>query len=235
MQKIIDRAESRGRSETDWLMSYHTFSFNQYWNPERMGFGVLRVLNDDTVIPSEGFGFHPHSNMEIVSIPLSGSLTHGDSEGHSKTIHWGEIQTMTAGTGIMHSEMNNSPTEELKFLQIWVKPRESGLKPDYHDFDVKDLLKRNNFNLIVSPGNEVPATLNQEAWFSIGDFDQGASVEYSLHNESNGVYFFVLSGKIRVAEEVLKGRDGMGISGYEPLSVGFLEESRVLAIEVAMK
>lgn len=199
-----------------------------------MGFGMLRVLNDDTVKPSTGFGMHPHSNMEIVSIPLSGSLTHGDSEGHKKTIRWGEIQTMTAGTGIIHSEMNNSSTEEVKFLQIWVKPRQMGLKPDYHDYVIKDLLVKNQLNLVVSPGNEVPATLNQDAWFSIGEFDQGAKTEYKLHGPNHGVYIFNLNGKINVADETLDERDGMGVAGLDTITIEALKESRVLVIEIPM-
>lgn len=231
---MIDRANTRGQSLTGWLKSFHTFSFDQYWNPERMGFGALRVLNDDTVQPNTGFGMHPHANMEIVSIPLSGSLTHGDSEGHKKTIQWGEIQTMTAGTGIIHSEMNNSSTEEVKFLQIWIKPRRTGLKPDYHDFIIKDLLQKNQFNLIVSPGNEVPATLNQDAWFSIGEFDKNSQAQYELHSQNNGLYIFNLSGKIEVSDEILEERDGMGISQISDASFHFLDDSRVLLIEVPM-
>lgn len=232
--KMIDRANTRGQSRTGWLKSFHTFSFDQYWNPERMGFGALRVLNDDTVQPNRGFGMHPHANMEIVSIPLSGSLTHGDSEGHKKTIQWGEIQTMTAGTGIIHSEMNNSSTEEVKFLQIWIKPRRTGLKPDYHDFIIKDLLHKNQFNLIVSPGNEVPATLNQDVWFSIGEFDKDSQTQYEFHSPNNGLYIFNLSGKIEVSDEILEERDGMGISQISDTSFRFLEESRVLLIEIPM-
>lgn len=232
--KILDRADTRGHSRTPWLNSYHTFSFDQYWNEERMGWGALRVINDDTVKPKTGFGMHPHKNMEIVSIPLSGELTHGDSEGHLKTIRFGEIQTMTAGTGIIHSEMNNNQDEEVKFLQIWVLPQRNGLKPDYHDFVIKDLLQPNKLNLIVSPNDEVSATLHQNAWFSLGDFEPGQKIEYQLHGEKQGIYIFLLEGEIEAGGETLTTRDGLGLSSISKVDIETKKPSRILLIEIPM-
>ncbi|OHT09211.1 pirin [Tritrichomonas foetus] len=233
MFKILDKADSRGISKTNWLLSYHTFSFNRYYNPDRMGFGELRVLNDDIINPSKGFGQHPHDNMEILTIPLSGEITHGDSEGNRKSLKWGQIQVMTAGSGIYHSEMNNSASEECKLLQIWVNPNQRNLPPAYHNYDIMHLLKRNQLNLIVSPNDEVPATLNQDAWFSLGEFDKDQEIVYNIHSPSgNGVYIFMIEGKAHVANENLSERDGMGIAGCSQIEIKTELPSKVLTIEV---
>lgn len=161
MKKVIDKAESRGRSLYDWLDSHHTFSFDEYYNPRRMNFGALRVLNDDRIAPGKGFGTHPHKNMEIISIPLKGKLKHGDSKQNSRTITTGDIQTMSAGTGIYHSEMNGSDTEPVEFLQIWVMPEKLNTPPAYQDYDIRPYLHKNELALIVSPDGNAPSCCNR--------------------------------------------------------------------------
>ena len=171
MKKVTDKAESRGRSSYDWLDSRHTFSFDKYYNPRRMNFGALRVLNDDRIAPGKGFGTHPHKNMEIISIPLKGKLKHGDSKQNNRTITIGDIQTMSAGTGIYHSEMNGSDTEPAEFLQIWVIPEKLNTPPAYQDYDIRPYLHKNKLSLIVSPDGNAPAGMLQQAWFSIGEIE----------------------------------------------------------------
>lgn len=164
MKKVIDRASSRGYFNHGWLKTHHTFSFANYYNPERIHFGALRVLNDDSVDPSMGFDTHPHKNMEVISIPLKGYLKHGDSVQNTKTITPGDIQVMSTGSGIYHSEYNGSDKEQLEFLQIWVFPRVENTKPEYNNFDIRPLLKPNELVLILSPNGKTPASIKQDAW-----------------------------------------------------------------------
>lgn len=192
MKTIIDKANTRGYFNHGWLKTYHTFSFANYYNPRRIHFGALRVLNDDTVAPGEGFGMHPHKNMEVVSIPLQGYLRHGDNVQNESTITPGEIQVMSTGTGIYHSEYNASKTEDLKFLQIWVIPNVEETKPEYHNYNIRPLLKRNELATFISPSGNTPAHLLQDTWFSIGTFDAGHSVIYRMHKSRTGVYIFVI-------------------------------------------
>jgi len=173
MKKVIHKADTRGHSQYDWLDSYHTFSFDEYFDSDRINFGALRVLNDDKVAPGEGFQTHPHKNMEIISIPLKGHLQHGDSKKNSRIITVGEIQTMSAGTGIFHSEVNASPVEPVEFLQIWIMPRERNTHPVYKDFSIKELERPNELAVIVSPDGSTPASLLQDTWFSIGKVEAG--------------------------------------------------------------
>lgn len=232
MKKVIDKAESRGRALYDWLDSHHTFSFDTYYNPRRMNFGALRVLNDDRVAPGEGFQTHPHKNMEIVSIPLKGYLSHGDSRQNSRTISVGDIQVMSAGTGIYHSEMNGSPTEPVEFLQIWVMPKERNTPPRYQDYDVRGLMKKNELALIVSPDGSAPATLLQDAWFSLGEVDAGQKIEYRLHRPDTGVYVFVIEGEVKVDDLTLGKRDGLGLSETKSVMLETTKSSKILLIEV---
>ena len=234
MKKIIHKANTRGRSLYDWLDSHHTFSFDQYYDPQRVHFGALRVLNDDRVGPGEGFGTHPHKNMEIISIPLKGSLQHGDSHNNSKVVRPGEIQTMSAGTGIYHSEMNHSKTESVEFLQIWVLPRKNNLAPGYNDYDVRSILKKNELALIVAPDGSAPATLQQDTWFSIGEVEKGKTIEYKMHEPGTGVYIFLIEGEIKVEGEELSRRDGMGIYDTGSFKLETVEDSHILLIEVPM-
>lgn len=173
MKKVIHKADTRGRSLYDWLDSHHTFSFDEYFDSERINFGALRVLNDDRVAPGKGFQTHPHKNMEIVSIPLRGKLEHGDSKKNSRVITVGDIQVMSAGTGIFHSEINGSTTEPVEFLQIWIMPRERNTHPAYNDYSIRELERKNELVPIVSPDGSTPASLLQDTWFSIGKVEAG--------------------------------------------------------------
>lgn len=234
MKKIFHKANTRGRSLYDWLDSHHTFSFDQYYDPQRVHFGALRVLNDDRVAAGEGFGTHPHKNMEIISIPLKGALQHGDSHNNSKVVRPGDIQTMSAGTGIYHSEMNHSQTEPVEFLQIWILPRKNNTPPAYNDYDVRPLLKKNELTPIVAPDGSAPATLLQDTWFSIGEVEKGRSIEYKMHQPGNGVYIFLIEGKIEVNGDVLLRRDGIGVYDTDSLTLETVEDSHILLIEVPM-
>jgi len=211
MRKIIHKSDSRGQSVYDWLDSRHTFSFDQYFDPERIHFGALRVLNDDRVAAGKGFGTHPHKNMEIISIPLSGRLRHGDSKMNKKAVTPGDIQTMSAGTGIYHSEMNDSDTDPVEFLQIWVMPRQNNTEPHYQDYDIRSLLKKNELALIVSPDGSAPATMLQDVWFSIGEVEAGNKIEYKLHNSHMGVYVFLIEGEVKIDNERESGQHQAGV------------------------
>ena len=171
MKKVIHKADTRGHSQYDWLDSYHTFSFDEYFDSDRINFGALRVLNDDKDATRQPFQTHPHKNMEVISIPLKGYLKHGDSVQNTKTITPGDIQVMSTGSGIYHSEYNGSDKEQLEFLQIWVFPRVENTKPEYNNFDIRPLLKPNELALILSPNGKTPASIKQDAWFSMGSFD----------------------------------------------------------------
>lgn len=234
MRTIIDKASSRGHSQYNWLNSYHTFSFDNYYNPARMGFGALRVLNDDWVAPGEGFGTHPHKNMEIVSIPLSGHLKHGDSTKNERVITVGDIQLMSAGTGIFHSEKNGSASDPVEFLQIWIMPKKESTQPLYKDFSIRELKKDNELALIVSPDGSTDAKLLQDTWFSIGEVEAGKTVNYKLHQPNNGVYAFIIEGKIQIDNLILSRRDGVGISETDTIELQTLEDAHILLIEVPM-
>lgn len=234
MRKIIHKSDSRGQSVYDWLDSRHTFSFDQYFDPERIHFGALRVLNDDRVAAGKGFGTHPHKNMEIISIPLSGSLRHGDSKMNRKVVTPGDIQTMSAGTGIYHSEMNDSETDPVEFLQIWVMPRQNNTEPHYQDYDIRPLLKKNELALIVSPDDQAPATMLQDVWFSIGEVEAGNTIEYKLHSSHMGVYVFLIEGEIKIDNTTLERRDGMGIYDTDSIEIDVKKDAHILLIEVPM-
>ncbi|MCJ8211001.1 pirin family protein [Mucilaginibacter sp. RS28] len=232
--KIIHRADSRGNADLGWLKSKHTFSFANYYNPDRMNFGALRVLNDDTVSGGRGFGDHPHDNMEIISIPLEGDLVHKDSMGNEAVIKAGEIQVMSAGTGIYHSEYNKNQGESVKFLQIWLYPNQRNVKPRYDQIKI-NTTERNKFHQILSPNaDDAGVWIYQNAWFHIGTFDGGSSTSYQLKDKNNGVYAFVLTGEVNINGENLGERDGMGIWNVESLDVKATKDARVLLMEVPM-
>lgn len=236
MKKVIHRANSRGHANHGWLDSHHTFSFANYYNPERMHFGVLRVLNDDRVAAGAGFGKHPHENMEIVSIPLAGDLEHEDSMGNKKVIREGDIQVMSAGTGVVHSEYNKSNEEEVKFLQIWIFPNIKNVSPRYDQISIRDVAKKNSFYQILSPNQEDQGVwIHQDAWFSMGEFDDKRTDHYKLHNPENGIYLFVLEGKVEVNNEVLDKRDGIGIWETDQIELKAISPSKVLLMEVPME
>jgi len=236
MNKIIHRADSRGIAEHGWLTSRHTFSFAEYYDPRRMGFGILRVINDDVVEAGAGFGVHPHNNMEIISIPLSGGLCHKDSMGNTHVISAGEIQIMSAGTGLTHSEYNTSDTERVKFLQIWVLPKEKNITPRYGQQTLDPEARNNRFDLVVSPARDTKAVwINQDAWFSLGDFAAGQQGEYVLHSPGHGAYLFVIDGSITVADEILNKRDAIGLTALDRLTFTVNEPAKLLLIEVPMQ
>ena len=235
MNTVIHRAETRGKANHGWLNSHHTFSFANYHNPERMNFGVLRVLNDDRVQAGMGFGTHPHDNMEIISIPLEGDLEHKDSMGNVAVIKEGDVQVLSAGTGITHSEYNKNKDKEVKFLQIWVFPKTKNTTPRYDQISIKDIEKENKFYQVLSPYKEDEgAWLNQDAWFHIGKYTKGSSDEYTIKKEGNGVYAFVLEGEVEINNEKLSKRDGFGIWDAESFKLKASENARVLLMEVPM-
>lgn len=234
MKTIIDGAATRGYFNHGWLKTYHTFSFANYYNPRRIHFGALRVLNDDWIAPGKGFDMHPHKNMEVVSIPLKGYLKHGDSVENQSVITPGDIQVMSTGRGIYHSEYNGSATEEAELLQIWVIPNIENTTPEYNNYDIRPLLKRNELALIISPNGHTPAHLLQDAWFSLGSFDAGHSVDYRLHKHNTGVYVFIIEGEATVAGKALSRRDGIGVWDTESVKIEANSEAQILAIEVAM-
>ena len=234
MNILIDKADSRGHANHGWLDTWHTFSFADYYNPQRMHFGALRVLNDDTLIPRSGFDTHPHKNMEVVSIPLSGTLRHGDSLDNSHTIGPGQIQVMSAGTGIYHSEYNASPDQDLGFLQIWVIPDETNTPPQYADYDIRPLLQHNGISTFIAPGTGI--ALRQNAWFSWAGLDRGTACTYRMKGNNTGLYIFVIEGSIAIdeTEAILDRRDGAGITDIDSLTITARQPSTVLLIEVAL-
>lgn len=234
MKKVIDKSDSRGHSLYDWLDSHHTFSFDEYYNPRRMNFGALRVLNDDRVAPGKGFGTHPHKKYGNHLHSPERELKHGDNHQNSRVITPGDIQTMSAGTGIYHSEMNGSDTEAVEFLQIWVMPEKLNTPPAYQDFDVRPLLRKNEMALIVSPDGDAPARLLQQTWFSIGEIEAGKKIDYHMHQSHSGAYIFVMEGEVKVDGTILSRRDGMGVYETGSFELETLKDSHILFIEVPM-
>ena len=235
MKTIYHAADSRGDANHGWLKSKHTFSFANYHNPERMGFGALRVINDDHVSAGQGFGKHSHRDMEIISIPLSGKLGHGDNIGNNGIIETGEIQVMSAGTGITHSEMNGDNEEAVKFLQIWVIPNKMNVEPRYQQVRMDEIMQHNEFTQVLSPNpDDAGVWIHQNAWFSMGDFDKGVTQTYQLNDANNGVYILVLEGKVTVNGNTLDTRDGLGVWDTKNFTMDVEEDAKVLLMEVPM-
>jgi redox-sensitive bicupin YhaK (pirin superfamily) len=234
---ILHKAQTRGHANHGWLESYHTFSFANYYNPERMNFGALRVLNDDRIDKGMGFGKHPHDNMEIISIPLSGDLEHKDSMGNVTVIKNGDIQVMSAGTGITHSEYNKNNDSLCRFLQIWVIPNQRNVTPRYDQITLDFKERQNRLQQIVSPNpDDEGVWIHQNAWFYLGTFDQNTSAEYSLKIPENGVYAFVLKGQFTIENILLEQRDGLGITGTNKIMISAIDQdSEILIMEVPMK
>ncbi len=234
-QTVLHRASSRGDANHGWLKSRHTFSFANYYDPERMHFGAIRVINDDIVAPGMGFGTHPHDNMEIISIPLEGDLEHKDSMGNTTVIRNGDIQVMSAGTGIKHSEYNKNSDSPVKFLQIWVFPNKRGVTPRYDQITLNIEDRKNRFQQILSPSSEDEGVwIHQNAWFFMSDLEKGKSLEYEFKSPENGLYVFVLDGDVTVDGHELSTRDGLGL--WETNKVSFTAESNssLLLMEVPM-
>jgi redox-sensitive bicupin YhaK (pirin superfamily) len=232
---VLHKANTRGNADHGWLHSRHTFSFANYYNPDRMHFGVLRVLNDDIVAAGMGFGTHPHDNMEIISIPLEGDLEHKDSMGTVSVIKNGDIQVMSAGTGITHSEYNKNRDKQVKFLQIWVFPNKRNVTPRYDQItlDLKD--RKNKLQQILSPNTEDEGVwIHQNAWFHLADFDKGHSEDYTIKAKGNGLYVFNLKGEIKINDIVLETRDGLGIWDFEKLNITANSNAEFLLMEVPM-
>jgi hypothetical protein len=235
MKTVIHKAATRGSANHGWLNSKHTFSFANYYNPERMNFGALRVLNDDIVQAGMGFGTHPHENMEIISIPLEGDLEHKDNMGNVTVIKKGDVQVMTAGTGITHSEYNKSKSNEVKFLQIWITPKELNVSPKYDQISTNDIEEENKFYQVLSPNkNDQGVFINQDAWFSLGNFSAGKTDTYKIKKNNNGVYLLILDGEIEVNGEILSKKDGIGIWDTDEVTVKVNENASVLLMDVPM-
>jgi hypothetical protein len=235
MKTILHKAATRGHADHGWLNSYHTFSFANYQNPERMHFGALRVLNDDTVSEGRGFGTHPHTNMEIISIPLEGDLQHMDNMGNSTIIKEGDVQVMSAGTGVTHSEYNKNKDQPVKFLQIWMFPKVENVSPRYDQISTVDIAKENEFYQILSPNKDDEGVwAYQDAWFHLGNFNADTTATYTLKNSKNGVYIFVLNGEAKVFEEKLNSRDGFGVWETEKIEFRFNANCKILLMEVPM-
>lgn len=234
---VIHRADTRGHADHGWLNSHHTFSFAHYHNPERMHFGVLRVLNDDVVSAGKGFGTHPHENMEIISIPLEGDLAHKDSMGNSSIIRHGDIQVMSAGTGVTHSEFNANSDREVKFLQIWLFPNKRNVTPRYDQISLDPADRKNRLQQILSPdANDAGVWIHQNAWFHLGSFDKGHEATYALKHPNNGVYAFVIDGSASINGHDLNKRDGMGVWNTGSLDItANSPETELLLMEVPMQ
>jgi quercetin 2,3-dioxygenase len=235
MKTILHKAETRGGANHGWLNTKHTFSFANYYDPSRMNFGALRVLNDDIVAPSMGFGTHPHDNMEIISIPLRGDLEHKDSMGNTQVICENDVQILSAGTGIQHSEKNKNHDQEVAFLQIWIFPKERNIKPNYDQktFSVEE--KQNRLLQIISPSyDEQGININQDVWFSMGKLEAGFEENYTLRKKGNGVYAFVLEGSVSIDKQELSRRDGLGIWETDSINIKVNGSAELLLMEVPM-
>ncbi|MAN58649.1 MAG: hypothetical protein CMC08_02305 [Flavobacteriaceae bacterium] len=237
MKKILHPASTRGSANYGWLQANYSFSFANYHDPERLQFGLLRVLNDDTVAPGAGFGKHPHQNMEIVTIPQQGSLHHEDSTGGEGVINAGDIQVMSAGSGVEHSEKNASSTEPVKLFQIWIFPEIQHVKPRYDQAKIEPLLRENAFSTVVKPkaqAAEGELWLHQQAYFSIGKFNDTTQTTYTLHNKTHGVYVFVIEGEAAVDSHILQTRDAIGVWETDTVPITAAANSHILIIEVPM-
>ena len=231
--KEIHKADSRGSANISWLEAKHTFSFADYYDPKRIHFGVLRVLNDDIIAPSKGFGTHPHDNMEIISIPISGSLKHKDIMGNEAIIKQGEVQVMSAGSGITHSEFNASDTDPVNLLQIWIIPKEKNVEPRYDQKDFSGSQKANTFQLVISPdGRDESLMIHQNAFFSLSTLEAGKQITYTPYAEENGLYLFVINGEVGIDNDILSSRDGAAFTTYSELILNAKTASRVLIMEV---
>ena len=237
MKTIIHKANTRGSADHGWLKSHHSFSFASYQNPERMNFGMLRVLNDDIVQPKMGFGTHPHQNMEIISIPLKGALSHKDNMGNKRAIEVGEVQVMSAGTGLTHSEFNDSKTDAVNFLQLWIIPEEISVEPNYEQREFPDEGKKNQLQTVVAPKDKLEGAalpISQQAYIYRTQLEIDKSIDISLKSQENGLYIFVVDGEIEVEGNLLSKRDAIGVSEANQILIKSKENSELIIIEVPM-
>ena len=236
MNSVLHKANTRGHANHGWLQANHSFSFANYYNPERMHFGVLRVLNDDTIAPAMGFPTHPHDNMEIITIPLEGDLEHKDNMGNGTIIKNGDIQVMSAGTGITHSEFNANKGDYCKLLQIWLFPNKRNVTPRYDQIAIRSLAKENSLYQVLSPNKDDDGVwIHQNAWFNIGEYDKPTTETYSLHKKENGVYLFVIEGKLKIDDQSLEKRDGYGTWDTDEIEFTAEKSSKVLLMELPMQ
>lgn len=236
MKTVYHAASTRGHQDHGWLKANHSFSFANWHNPERVHFGALRVLNDDHIAAGTGFGTHPHENMEIVTIPLVGDLTHQDSMGHSAVICEGDMQVISAGTGIYHSEHNKREDKQVELLQLWLFPNEQNVEPRYDQISIRDLEKDNTFYQILSPNKTDHGTwIYQDAWMYLGDFSKETQTSYNLGHSNNGVYVFVIEGKVIIGDNTLTKRDALGVWDTQKIDFEIAENSRILLIDVPLK
>lgn len=233
---VLHKANTRGHADHGWLNAYHSFSFANWYNPERVQFGTLRVLNDDTVSAGMGFGTHPHDNMEIITIPLEGDLAHKDSMGNTETIKTGDVQVMSAGTGIKHSEFNPNDDQRTKLFQIWLFPKVRNVEPRYQQITLDAAKQKNNFAQILSPNpDDEGVWIYQDAWFHLADFENGFSKIYEIKKPENGIYLFVISGTITVDGQELDTRDGLGVTNFETLDIKATSDAKFLLMEIPME
>ena len=236
MKTVFHKSDSRGHADHGWLNAYHSFSFARWHNPDRMGFGVLRVLNDDTVAAGMGFGTHAHDNMEIITIPLEGDLAHKDSMGNAATIKTGDVQVMSAGTGIEHSEFNPNASQHTKLFQIWLFPKLQNVTPRYQQITLNKTLQKNNFAQILSPNSDDEGVwIHQDAWFYLSDFEANFAKKLTLKKEGNGFYIINIEGEIEIDGTKLEKRDAIGIWETNEIEIKARENSRFLILEVPMK
>lgn len=235
MKTVFHPSDSRGYANHGWLEARHSFSFASWYQPDRLHFGALRVLNDDIIQGGMGFGTHPHDNMEIVTIPLKGDLEHKDSMGNSAVIREGDIQVMSAGTGVQHSEYNNSPDKEINLFQLWLFPNKQNVKPRYDQLPIRNLHQKNKFFQILSPSaNDQGVWIHQDAWMHILDADQGQSFDYVLQSPENGVYLIVIEGEVEVDNQTLFRRDAIGIWETDKLTIKTKTDAELLLVQVPM-
>lgn len=233
---IIHKANERGHADHGWLKAYHSFSFANWYHPEKVHFGVLRVLNDDTIAPGMGFGMHPHDNMEIITIPLEGDLAHKDSMGNEATIKFGDVQVMSAGTGVRHSEFNPNADQRTKLLQIWLFPNKQNVTPRYEQITLNTEDRHNRLQQVLSPNeNDEGVWIHQDAWFHMGKFDEGVSAVYELKKAGNGVYVFVISGNVTVDDTLLETRDAAGIWNVQSISLKAESDAEFLIMDIPME
>lgn len=236
MKFEVHHSETRGHANHGWLDAYHSFSFASWYNKDRINFGALRVLNDDTVAPSMGFSMHPHDNMEIITIPLQGQIKHQDSMGHSAVIEAGEIQVMSAGSGIYHSEINPNREVPLKLFQIWIFPNKRGVEPRYDQQKIDLKSVKNNWRQLVSPHpDDEGSWIHQDAWISMGEFDKDAIVKINSRSSKHGAYLLVVEGELRFSDEILSRRDALAIEEFENFEVKITKDSKLLLLEVPME
>ncbi len=235
MKTVLHTSESRGHANHGWLNAYHSFSFANWYNPDRVQFGALRVLNDDTIAAGMGFGTHPHDNMEIITIPLEGDLAHKDSMGNASTIKSGDVQVMSAGTGIFHSEFNPNDDQHTKLFQIWLFPNKRNVSPRYQQITLNKTDQKNNFSQILSPNPEDEGVwIHQDAWFYLSEFDAGTTKKLTLKKEGNGFYIMNIEGKINVNGQSLDKRDALGIWEIEQIEITASTDARFLIMEIPM-